>query len=362
VKLIDSEQPTPTKGDPVIETGGDLPDAVVADPTRNFSQRVLGRFTGEREGASFLQRYAGVGLLLALIAGFTMLEPTLFFTKENFIGITGNEAVAGIVALGVIVPLAAGVFDVSIAGMITLAVVEVTWLFQTTHGGMPIPLAIAITLATGVVVGLVNAFVVVKGKVEPLIATIGTGTILTGISQMIGNGETMTFNIPAGFTKIGRADLFQIPMTVIIFAVLAMGLHYVLAMTPAGRVLYATGAGRDAARLSGVRTDRVITMSYVTSAVAASIAGIVFAARLGSGPPGAGSSYLLPAFATAFLGATMIRPGRFNVGGIVIAILILAVGINGLQISGTPFWIVDIFQGTALVVAVLLSRFQASRL
>jgi len=352
---------TDSTGDPSLGAAP-IPPAEPGGGSAGWSQRVLGRFGGEREGASFVERYAGVGLLIALVAVFSALKPTLFPTKENFIGIVGNEAVSGIVALGVLVPLAAGVFDVSIGGMMTLAVVQVTWLFQTTHGDMPIPLAIAITLAGAVVVGLLNSLIVVKGKVEPLIATIGTGTILSGLSQMIGNGETMTFDIPHAFTRIGRATLWQVPMTVIIFAVLALALHYVLALTPAGRVLYATGAGREAARLSGVRTDRIIAMSYVASALAAAIAGIVFAARLGSGPPGAGGAYLLPAYATAFLGATMIRPGRFNVGGVVIAILILAVGINGLQIAGIPFWVVDVFQGTALVVAVLLSRFQASRL
>ncbi|MDQ1713122.1 MAG: ribose transport system permease protein [Frankiaceae bacterium] len=331
------------------------------DPTRRgWSERLLDLRT--REGASFTERYAGVAFLLVLVATFSILRPRLFPTTDNFIGIIGNEAVSGIVALGILVPLAAGSFDVSIGGMMTLAVVEVTWLFQATHGHIPIPVAILLVLLTAVVVGLCNALLVVKAKVEPLIATIGTGTILSGLSQMIGNGETITRDIPPTFTKIGRAFVYRIPVTTIIFGVLAIALWYVLAQTPAGRVLYATGAGREAARLSGVRTDRVVMLSYVTAAVGAGIAGIVFAARLGSGPPGAGGSYLLPAFATAFLGATMIKPGRFNVGGVVVAILIIAVGINGLQILGIPFWVVDLFQGTALVVAVLLTKLQARRL
>lgn len=314
-----------------------------------------------REGASFAERYAGVGFLLALIVFFGIAEPDRFFTYANFISLIRNESVAGIVALGVLIPLASGSFDVSIGGTMTLACVLVMWQFQSTEGAMPIPVAIAVVLAVAVVIGLVNSLLVVKAGVEPLIATIGTSTVLTGLAQMIGNGETITFHIPTAFTTIGRGEIVGIPNTLLIFGALALAMWYVLAHTPAGRLLYATGAGRDAARLSGVRTDRVITAAYITSAIGASIAGIVFAARLGSGPPGAGTPYLLPAYATAFLGATIIKPGRFNVGGLVVAMLIIAVGINGLQIMGIPFWVVDLFQGTALITAVLLTKLQGRR-
>ena len=230
----------------------------------------------------------------ALIVFFGILEPDRFLTYNNFISLIRNEAVAGIVALGVLIPLAAGSFDVSIGGTMTLACVSVTWQFQATEGSMPIPIAILVVLVTAVIIGLVNSLLVVRAGVEPLIATIGTSTILVGISQMIGNGETITFHIPSSFTTIGRGEILGIPNTLIIFGVLALLMWYVLAHTPAGRLLYATGAGREAARLSGVRTGRVVTAAYVTSALGASIAGIVFAARLGSGPPGAGAPICCP--------------------------------------------------------------------
>jgi ribose transport system permease protein len=332
-----------------------------AEPTSRSPWRSRLLELKTREGASFAERYAGVGFLLALIVFFGIVEPDRFLTYNNFISLIRNESVAGIVALGVLIPLAAGSFDVSIGGTMTLACVFVMWQFQSTEGAMPIPIAILVVLATAVVIGVVNALLVVKAGVEPLIATIGTSTVLTGLSQLIGNGETITFHIPPNFTTIGRGELAGIPNTLVIFGALALVMWYVLAHTPAGRLLYATGAGREAARLSGVRTDRVITAAYITSAVAASIAGIVFAARLGSGPPGAGTPYLLPAYATAFLGATIIKPGRFNVAGLVVAMLIIAVGINGLQIMGIPFWVVDLFQGTALITAVLLTKLQGRR-
>jgi ribose transport system permease protein len=152
-----------------------------------------------------------------------------------------------------------------------------------------------------------------------------------------------------------------IPVPVFYALAIAALVWYVLEYTPWGRKLYATGAGRDAARLSGVATDRVLFASFVASAFLATIAGIIMAARLGAGPPDIDSSYLLPAFAACFLGRTIYRPGRFNVVGLVVALFILGVGINGLQLHGIPFWVVATFQGLALILAVVMSRLRSKR-
>jgi ribose transport system permease protein len=309
-----------------------------------------------REGAPFLERYAGVLLLLALVVVFGLARPELFPTYNNFIGIAANDSVSGIVALGLLIPLAAGVFDISIAGMMTLSVVGITGLFQYTNGGFPVILAVVVVLLVACLVGLLNAGLVVGIGVDPFIATIGTGAVLIGISQVIGNGTTLTFHIPSSFTGFGRASFARIPQSLFIFTALAVAVWYVLSQTPAGRILYATGAGRQAARLSGVRTTRVIMVAFMASALGAALAGILYAAQLGQGPPGVGESFLLPAYATAFLGATIIKPGRFNVAGLVVAILIIAVGINGFELLGAPFWVESLFQGTALVGAVALSQ------
>jgi ribose transport system permease protein len=125
---------------------------------------------------------------------------------------------------------------------------------------------------------------------------------------------------------------------------------------PTGRRMYATGGNRAAAHLSGVHVDRLIFASFITSACLSGAAGVIIAARLGSAQPGLGPQFLLPAFAAAFLGATAIRPGRFNVVGTVIAVYVLAVPISGLQQLGVPSWFEPVFNGAALVVAVALSN------
>jgi ribose transport system permease protein len=306
--------------------------------------------------ASLLQRYAGVAVLVALIVVFSLAKPSAFPTYNNIVGILSNSAILGILAVGLLAPLSAGVFDISIGGVMTLAIVAVTWLFQTTSGGMPVPLAIVIVLAAAVVIGVINATLVVREGIDPFIATIATGSVLVGLSQLIGNGTTIATDIPTSFTDFGRWQLDKIPVGVFILAALCIFAFYVLEYTPSGRHLYATGASREATRLSGIRTTRVIAVAFVCSALAAALAGIVYAARLGSGPPGIGQGYLIGAYSAAFLGSTIIRPGRFNVGGLIVALLIIGVGINGLQIVGLPFWVVETFQGMALLVAVLIGR------
>lgn len=308
---------------------------------------------------TFIQRFAGVLVLVAMIVVFSALEPSNFPTYNNVVGILANSAILGILAVGLLIPLAAGVFDLSIGGAMTLAVVAVTWLFQTTTGSMPVPVAIVIVLIGAVLIGLMNSWLVVDRGVDPFVGTIGTGSVLIGLSQLLANGTTITNHIPSAFTEFGRFDLSRIPIGVFVLLALCLLGWYVLQYTPFGRHLYATGASREAARLTGIDTTRILRIAFICSAVAAAIAGIVYAARLGSGPPGIGVGYLIGAYSVAFLGSTIIHPGRFNIVGMIVALLIISVGINGLQIVGLPFWVVETFQGLALLVAVLLGRSKA---
>ncbi|HVW46652.1 MAG TPA: ABC transporter permease [Solirubrobacterales bacterium] len=310
---------------------------------------------------SLIQRYAGVGVLVVLIILFTLLKPGVFPTYNNIVGILANSAILGILAVGLLAPLSAGVFDISIGSVMTLAVVLCTWLFQTTNGSMPVPVAILITLLVAVGIGIVNATLVVREGIDPFIATIGTGSVVVGMSQLIGNGTTIATDIPSSFTNFGRWQLEKLPIAVFILAGLCLLAWYVLEYTPFGRHIYATGASREATRLSGIRTTRIIAIAFVCSAVGAAIAGVLYAARLGSGPPGIGAGYLIGAYSAAFLGSTIIRPGRFNVGGLIVALLIIGIGINGLQLAGLPFWVTETFQGAALLVAVLIGRKRPAR-
>jgi ribose transport system permease protein len=309
-----------------------------------------------RNQATLVERFAGPAFLVVMFIGFSITQPDTFPTYNNLIAVANNQTITALVALGLLVPLAAGVFDISIGGILTLSVILSTLLFQTTDGDMPVPVVILATLGVGIAAGLFNAILVVRLRIEPFIVTLGSGSVFIGISQLIANGKVISEHIPKGFTDLGRGEPLGIPAPLIYVGVLALVLGYVFVMTPLGRKIYATGANREASRLAGVQTDRILYLAFMTSGVCAAAAGLLYAMRIGAGQPEVGGQYLLPAYAAAFLGSTMIRPGRFNVLGLLIGLAIIAIGINGLQLNGIPSWVIPTFQGAALILAVVLTK------
>ena len=162
--------------------------------------------------------------------------------------------------------------------------------------------------------------------------------------------------MPRSFTDLARGRLGGVPHPVILVAVVAVIVGVVLAALPVGRRMYATGGNERAARLTGIATNRYVIGAFVTSSLLAGLAGVVLGSRLGTASPSTGGSLLLPAFAGAFLGATTVRPGRFNVAGTILAVYTLAIAVAGLQQMGAPVWFEPVFNGAALVLAVAASQ------
>jgi ribose transport system permease protein len=312
--------------------------------------------------ATFASRWSGPVLLVAMLVLFTILEPDVFLTESNLLAVANNQAITAIVALGLLFPLAAGVFDISIGGVITLSVISSAAMFHATAGNLPVPLVIVLTLLVGMGAGVVNGLLVIRLSIDPFIVTLGTGSVFLGISQFIADGKVISEDIPSAFTDLGRGETFGIPNPIVLVIVLALVVFYLLELTPFGRMVYAAGAGREAARLAGVPTNRLLYIAFLASALFASLAGLLYVSRIGSGQPDVGAQYLLPSYAAAFLGSTMIKPGRFNVPGLLVGIAILAVGINGLQLRGIPFWVIATFQGGALILAVVFSKIRSGTL
>jgi ribose transport system permease protein len=332
------------------------------DPGRvqEVSRRL--RAFGREEGApprdasvsEFLGRYAVVFVLLAMIAGFSIAMPSTFFTADNFQTIAGQQAVAGLVALALLATLIAGDFDLSIGGTVTLA--GTVSIGLQIHQGLDWPVALLIALAIGGTIGLINSLAVVRFGINSLIATLAMGTILNGVVNWQTGGKVIYGEVSQSFTDLGRWDfILGVPGSVLYLLLVAGALWFLFGRTVYGRYQFATGSNPSAAQLSGVETVKVRTLAFVLTGVIAALAGVLFAANVGSGQPGIGDQFLLPAFAATFLGATTITPGRFNVWGTLIAVYLLAVGLAGLQQAGAPFYAEPIFNGTALLVAVGLS-------
>lgn len=299
-------------------------------------------------------RVSGLYVWAALIILFALWVPDTFMTGTTWKNIVSSQAVTAMLTLGLLLPLAAGVYDLSIGSMLGLAAVLSAYLV---NHGFSTGMAILVVLAVGICVGLINAALVVGLKINSFIATLGVGTVLTAMIGAI-SGNQQIIGLPKAFQDIGGAELLGLPIPVFYLLVLAIIGWYLMERAPFGRYLFAIGNGREAARLAGVRTNLHAAIALVLCATTAAIAGVVLTGKLGAASPDLGPAYLLPAYAAAFLGATQITGGRVNVIGALIATYLLQTGITGLQLAGADFWVADLFNGVALLLALVLSRFQ----
>ena len=198
---------------------------------------------------------------------------------------------------------------------------------------------------------------IVRARIDSFIATLGMSSVLLALIAWVSGGQQI-LNLPASFQRLATSELLGLALPVWIMLAVGLVVWYVMQRTPTGRRLYATGGNVNAARLAGVHTSRVIVLALVSCGAIAALAGLLTSAQLAVGDPTVGPGYLLPAYAAAFLGSTQFHGGRYNVWGSVLAVLVLAVGVKGLQLAGAPVWIPDLFNGVALLVAVGMSKYQ----
>ncbi|WP_375504405.1 ABC transporter permease [uncultured Jatrophihabitans sp.] len=295
--------------------------------------------------------WAVPALLVILFITFCFASPHIFATTTNVQVIVDGQATIVLLAMALIIPLRAGDFDLSISAVMVLSGVIAGVL--TAHGYSAL-IAFGAAILLGPLIGMINSLLVVAFGVDSLIATLGMLTVLTGIGRLISK-ENLVTSIPQGLIHLSSHRLFGFNTAVWAGWIVALGLWYVFELTPTGRFLLFIGGNRNSAKLVGLRVSRFRFGAYIVSGTLAALVGLLFAGSLGSVDPGAGGSYLLPPITAAFLGASAIKLGRFNVIGTLVAIYLLAVGISGLQLLGLAGWISDVFNGGCLIVAVSFS-------
>ncbi|MFE3196169.1 ABC transporter permease [Nocardia sp. NPDC059240] len=314
-----------------------------------------------REG---VVRYGFIVVTLALFAYFLVSEPT-FRNSATLLDILRYVSVAAILGLGVTLTMAAGGLDMSVGAVAGLAV-SVAAETMVVHNQIG-AVAVVVVLAVGALAGLVNAALVVLLRVPDMLATLGTMFVIQGLKLIIVDGQSispgMTLSdgttapgkFTSGFLSIDRGSVLGIPASVLIFGVLTVLAWVFLARTRWGRVLYAIGANREAARLAGIRVGAYRSLAYVLSGVLASIGGLILAARIGQGDVSAGNSQLLEAVAVALVGTSVLGRGKPNVWGTALGAVLIGIISSGLTIAGLPYYTQDVVQGGVLVLALIFS-------
>jgi ribose transport system permease protein len=303
--------------------------------------------------------YGLVILMFALVILFSVLLPDTFPTVLNVRAILSDKAIIAMLSLAAMVPMAAGRIDLTVGyGIVLWHVLAIS--LQTMYG-LPWPLAVLIVVVLGVIVGALNGILVEVARIDSFIATLGTGTILYSLALWHTGGRQMVGLLPDGFLGISGTFVFGLPITAYYVVVVTFALWIVLEYTPIGRYLYAIGANQRAAELNGIPTRKFVIGAFVTSGLMTAVGGVLLASKLRIGQASVGLEFLLPALVGAFLGSTTIKPGRVNVWGTIVGVMILAVGISGIQQFGGSFWVEPMFNGSTLLIAIGIAGYAQRR-
>jgi ribose transport system permease protein len=290
---------------------------------------------------------------------FGIWKTDIFLTEQNLFTILNDNASLAIISFGLTVVLLTGEFDLSIAGVVSFTGYLSAGLIA--NQGLPPAASVVVVLCVGALIGLVNGVLVTYFRIHALIATLAVASILNGLTFLYSDGAVLYTGIPESFIQIGRTGIGNLDVPALYMIAIGIVLWAMLRYTAAGRYMHAIGGNREASRLSGIRVSRYVIAAFMISAVCASVAGIVETARNGSAQPTAGMSFLLPAFAAAFLGAATLRRGEFHIIGTAIGVYLIAVATSGLFILGAPFYTQEFLTGGLLILATAGSRFLGRR-
>ena len=336
----------------------------MVDGTRDISEQSKETATLEtlrnaiRRGAVFL-------LLAAMVVGFSLAQPA-FININNLMSILQAVSVVAIIGAGVSVTLAINGFDLSVGAVAASSVMAASYAMIVL--GLSAWQTVPLVLAFGALVGLVNAFLIVRLKVPDLLATLATMFLLIGlqliptagrsisVGLILPDGSTASGKYDPAFLTIGRSSLFGfIPLPVVLMAVVAIVLFILTEKTRLGRLIYATGGNETAARLAGANVDRIKTFAYVLSGTLAALGGIIVAARVGRGDVSSGASLLMDSVAAALIGFAVLALRRPNVLGTLVGAVFVGVLLNGLTMLNAPYYTQDFIKGAVLVGALALT-------
>ncbi|MCD6309673.1 MAG: substrate-binding domain-containing protein, partial [Candidatus Eremiobacteraeota bacterium] len=281
----------------------------------------------------------------------SVLSPD-FLTISNLRNVILQASINAVLAVGLtFVILTAGI-DLSVGSILAFAGIV---LGHALHAGVPLPVALLICLIAGALCGLVNGFLVTKGQLPPFIATLGMMSIARGLALVASNGNPIS-SFGESFRFIANGQLLGIPVLVIITAIVYIIAHIVLTRVPFGRYVYAVGGNEEAARLSGVNTNKVLNWVYIISGFLSGLGAIMLTSRLNSAQPTAGIMYELDAIAATVIGGTSLMGGYGGVGGTLIGALIISVIRNGLNLMNVSSFIQQSGIGGVIILAVLIDR------
>jgi simple sugar transport system permease protein len=333
-------------------------------PPRTVGTSGLTRASFGERAAAGVVRWGFVAVTVLLVGFFAFTEPN-FRTVDNLFGMLKFIAPTAIAGLGVMMAMTVGGIDLSVGASAGFAVSIAAWTMVIGNqvGGV----AIIVVLVCGVLIGGLNALLIVVARIPDLLATLTMMFVIVGLKLLIVDGKSISSKMslsdgstaPGSFTAdflwLDRGSIGPVPVPVILFLIITALLWFLLERTRWGRALYAVGANAEAARLAGIRVQLYRTFAYMACGLLASIAGLLLGARIGQGDVSAGNSLLLDAVAVSLVGVSVLGIGRPNAWGTALGAVLIAVMVTGFTMIGLPYYAQDFGKGIVLLVALLFS-------
>jgi ribose transport system permease protein len=299
------------------------------------------------------QEYALVGVIAVLIIVGAILEGSDFLSKDNFLNVLRQGSVVGVLAIGMTFVIATAGIDLSVGSMVAATGVAGGVLVNHGHGSLGF---IVGALVFGIALGAVNGAAVSWGKVVPFIATLAMLLIARGLALWMSDKTPISLFDLDFLRWFGTGEVLTIPSALIVFlAVAAIG-WVLLNRTPYGRYVVAVGGNTEAARIAGVKVNRILFSVYVLSGICVGIAAILLCGRLASASPVAGNLYELDAIAAVVIGGSSLAGGRASIVGTVLGVITFALVFNLLTLLDLAVEIQSVTKGVIILVAVLLQR------
>ncbi len=299
----------------------------------------------------------GIYMVLLLMVVFFSVLSEAFLTPDNLFNILRQVAVVGTAAVGMTFVMLTGGIDLSVGSIIGVTGILTASLMVM---GVPAVIAVLIALIAGVLMGLLNAFIINEFNVPPLIVTLGMMTTLRGIAYLVTGGMPV-FGFPESFTILGQGYLGIIPIPVIIMGLAFLAGYILLDKFTIGRHIYGVGGNEEASRLSGVNVKKIKYFVYSVSGLLCGIAGVVLLSRTNSGQPKAGTSYEMDIITAVVLGGVSIKGGEGKITGVIAGVLIMGILSNGMIITNVGDYAQRIVQGLVLILAVAFDCYNQSR-
>ena len=304
----------------------------------------------------YMSELTTVIALIILMAVITIINSN-FLTANNLLNLLLQVTSNALIAFGMTFVILTGGIDLSVGSILSLSSALTAGLLGS---GMPVTLAILISLILGCILGMMNGLLISYGKLAPFIVTLATMTIFRGATLVYTNGNPITKGLSDTFLFqfLGQGYIVGIPFPVIIMFIVFIVLYVLLHKTAFGKSVYAIGGNEKAAYISGVKLNKVKIIIYSISGIMASISGLIITSRLSSAQPTAGASYEMDAIAAVVLGGTSLSGGKGRILGTLIGALIIGVLNNGLNIIGVSAFWQQVVKGVVILIAVLIDRFK----